>query len=86
MPDRGEKDVTVKEAKGHRDTLKMHVEDVQKPLMSVSRVGDAGHQVLFSSHGGYSQHEEAGQTTALYRDSNVYRMQVEALEPGGRVS
>lgn len=53
--------------------------DVQRPLISVSRVCEAGHRVAFTSQGGYIQHEETGRMTTFYRDHNVYRMSVEAV-------
>ena len=47
MPSKGEKDVKVTTEEGHRCVLKMQVTDVQKPLMSVARICDAGHKVTF---------------------------------------
>lgn len=43
--------------------LTMHVMDMPRPFISVSRICDAGHQVPSKSKEGYAQREEAGQTT-----------------------
>ena len=52
MPNRGEQRVRVKTREGHLCELKMQVTDVRKPLMSVSKICDAGHSVTFRSDGG----------------------------------
>lgn len=75
MPNRGEKAVSFRTSEGHNCLLKMQVTDVPKPLLSVSRVCDSGHRVVFHSRGGYIQHEITGQVTHFFRDSNVYRME-----------
>lgn len=80
MPNKGEKAVTFQTREGHHCLLKMQVTDVQKPLLSVSRVCDSGHRVVFHSQGGYIQHETTGQVTHFYRDNNVYRMEVMPME------
>ena len=36
---------------GHKCALKMQVTDVRKPLMSVSKICDAGHKVTFTKDG-----------------------------------
>ena len=52
MPNRGEKRVRVRTKEGCCCELKMQVTDVRKPLMSVSKICDAGHRVTFWSTGG----------------------------------
>ena len=76
MANRGEKDVKVMTHEGHRCLLKMQVTDVKKPLMSVARICDAGHRVVFTKDGGSIEHEVTGQTTKFDRIDNVYRLQV----------
>ena len=58
----------------------MQVTDVQTPLMSVSRVCDEGHRVVFTRDGGYIEHEESGQKTEFMRVDNVYRLNVEVAQ------
>lgn len=58
----------------------MQLAGVHRPLMSVARICDAGHQVVITRTGGYIQHDETGQTTPFYRGKSVYRMEVETVE------
>ena len=62
---------------GHKCVMKMHLIDVQKPLMSVSRICDAGHRVVFLRDGVYIEHEKTGQRTEFARVDNVYRLNVQ---------
>lgn len=80
MANRGEKDVKVVTDEGHRRMLKMQVTDVQKPLMSVARICDAGHKVVFAKEGGVIEHEITGQKTRFRRIDNVYRLKVGVAE------
>lgn len=52
---------------GHKCMLKMQVTDVHRPLVSVSRLCDDAQNVVLTIAGGYSQHEERGQTMSFYR-------------------
>jgi hypothetical protein len=76
MPNKGEKHLQVKTSEGHKCMLNMQVTDVKKPLMSVARICDAGHEVLFRSNGGTITHLGTGQTTKFQRIDNVYRLKV----------
>ena len=76
MPNRGEKEVKVITGEGHKCMLRMQVTDVKKPLMSVARICDAGHNVVFTKGGGYIEHMETGQKTRFIRVDNVYRLKV----------
>jgi hypothetical protein len=76
MPNKGEKHIQVKTNEGHKCMLNMQVTDVKKPLMSVARICDAGHQVIFRNDGGTIIHTETGQTTKFQRIDNVYRLKV----------
>ena len=80
MNNKGEKEIKVRTQEGHKCMLRMQVTDVQKPLMSVSRVCDAGHRVVFTRDGGYIEHEESGQKTEFMRVDNVYRLNVEVAQ------
>ena len=80
MGNRGEKDIKVMTSEGHRCLLKMQVTDVKKPLMSVARICDAGHRVIFTKDGGTIEHEVTGQTTKFKRIDNVYRLKVGVAE------
>ena len=76
-PELIEKDVKVITQEGHKCMLKMQVTDVKKPLMSVSRICDAGHRVVFEANGGSIEHKGTGQITRFDRVDNVYRLKVQ---------
>jgi hypothetical protein len=76
MANKGEKHIQVKTSEGHKCMLNMQVTDVKKPLMSVARICDAGHEVVFRSNGGTITHTGTGQTTKFQRIDNVYRLKV----------
>lgn len=71
--------MTVRTTVGHNCMLKMQVADALKPLISVSRICDARHGVVFHNQGGYIQHGRTRPTTAFYRDCSVYKMEVQAM-------
>jgi hypothetical protein len=77
MRNEGEKEVKVVTKEGSRCTLKMQVTNVTKPLMSVSRICDAGHRVVFEDKGGYIEHLATKQKTSFQRIDNVYRLKVQ---------
>ena len=77
MPNRGEQHVHVVTKEGHKCMLNMQVTDVKKPLMSVARICDAGHEVVFTAGGGMIKHVKTGQVTKFNRVDNVYRLKVD---------
>jgi hypothetical protein len=79
MPNMGEKHLHVLTCEGHKCLLNMQVTDVNKPLMSVARICDAGHEVVFSARGGVIRHLTTGQETKFNRVDNVYRLQVDVV-------
>ena len=68
----GEKRVKILTKEGSRCTVRMQVTDINKSLMSVSRICDTGHRVIFDSHGGFIEHIQSGQKTAFERKCVVY--------------
>ena len=71
--------VKVRASQGHRQ----HAGDGrEETLMSVARICDAGHQVVFQSGGGYIKHTGSGQITKFNRVDNVYRLKVSVAQPG----
>ena len=70
MPNQGEQQVRVKTREGHLCELKMQVTNVRKPLMSVSKICDAGEIV----------DDRMGQVTRFNRVDDVYRLVVELPE------
>ena len=61
---------------GQRCRFKLQVTDVHRPLMSVSRVCDAGHRVVFEADCGYIQSVASVEKVQFRRDNNVYRLEV----------
>ena len=72
----GEKHVDITTSEGSKCTVIMQVTNVRKSLMSVSKVCDAGHKVIFTKGGGYIEHELTGQRTKFERKGGVYSLMV----------
>lgn len=79
MPNRGEKPAIIVIEEGHRCLLNMQVTDVKNPLMSVSRVCDAGQSVMLRKNGGTIPHLATGQETKFHRVDNVYRLKARVI-------
>ena len=75
----GEKHVRVRTKEGSKCVIKMQVTDVRKSLMSVSRVCDEGHRVVFEAAGGYIEHSVTGESTCFEREGGVYILDVEIV-------
>ena len=60
--------------------FKMQVTDVRKPLMSVSKICDAGHSVTFRRDGGEIVDDRTGQMTKFNRIDDVYQLVLELPE------
>ena len=65
---------------GAKCLIRMQVTDVRKSLMSVGKVCDEGHRVIFEKSGGYIEHIATGDKTKFSRKGGVYVLDVE-LEP-----
>ena len=76
MNNKGGKDGKVRSEEEHKSVLKTPVRRVQKSLMSLSRICDAGHRVVFLKDGGYIEHERTGQRTEFAREDKVYLLKV----------
>ena len=79
MPNRGQKVVPVKLSGGGTPVaLRLQVTDVQRTLLSVSKVCDSGHEVTFRKDGGDIKHVETNTVVARFQRVNgVYRMDAE---------
>ena len=77
---KGGKHVPITTREGAKCIVRMQVNDIRKPLMSVSKVCDAGHKVVFTSNGGYIEHTESGQVTNFERKRGVYVLNVKLDE------
>ena len=79
IPNEGEKRLRVVTEEGHGCNLKMQITAVNKALLSVSKVCDAGHEVTFTNKGGRITHLESGQVTNFQRKDGVYRIRLKVL-------
>ena len=82
MPNRGRKVVKVTTNEGQKRSMNMQNTDVNRALMSVAKICDAGHTVTFTSDGGVIKHNRTGEETKFRRENNVYRMTVKMDELG----
>ena len=62
--------------------MNMQITDVNRALMSVAKICDAGHTVVFKPDGGVIKNNQTGEETKFWRESNVYRMTVKLNEMG----
>ena len=82
MPNRGKKVLHVVTKEGHTRAMNMQITDVNKALMSVARICDAGNTVIFKKDGGIIKNNKTGEETKFRRENNVYRMTVKLHESG----
>ena len=79
IPNEGEKQVRVKTEEGHFCNLKIQITAVNKALLSVSKICDAGHEVVFTKFGGHIVHCETGQIIKFRRVDGVYRLRLKVV-------
>ena len=82
MPNRGRKVVHVTTKEGQLKSMNMQITDVNRALMSVAKICDAGHTVVFKPEGGVIRNNKTGEETKFRRENNVYRMSVKLNEVG----
>jgi hypothetical protein len=80
MYNEGEKTVEVESTEGHLCSLKMQVSQVNKPLLSVSKVCDHGHEVVFNKDDGKIVNCKTGQEIKFRREDGVYRLQLRVMK------
>ena len=69
---------------GNRWGVRMQVAAVRKPLLAVSEMCDAGHDVHFLSTGeAYAVHRETGEITEFVRQKGVYEITAHVLPYSG---
>jgi len=79
----GEKHVQTQTAEGHLCGIKIQVAQVNKALLSVSKICDVGHEVIFTKDGGRIVHQVTGQVVHFRRVDGVYRLRVKVVKGSG---
>ena len=79
----GEKHVQTETAEGHLCGIKIQVAQVNKALLSVSKICDVGHEVIFTKDGGRIVHQVTGQVVHFRRVDGVYRLRVKVVKGSG---
>ena len=82
MPNSGKKVLHVVTKEGHSWAMNMQITDVNKPLMSLAKICDAGNSVIFKKDGGIIENNKSGEETKFRRESHVYRMTLKLHESG----
>ena len=82
MANHGKKVLHVCTQEGQHKRMNMQVTDVNKALMSVAKICDAGHTVVFRHDGGMIRNNISGEETQFRRENNVYRLQVKLSDSG----
>jgi len=87
IPNLGEKKFVAVSDAGVTRAMKAQVCDVNKALLSVHRVVQAGNRVVFAASGSYVQDETSGETMALTEKGGMYMLKlwVKAQGFGGPV-
>ena len=60
---------------GSARRMRFHVCEVRKPLLAVSAMVDAGHDVHFSKDGSYAYHRGTQECTRISRENGIYVME-----------
>ena len=82
MGNHGKKVLHVCTREGQFKRMNMQVTDVNKALMSVAKICDAGHTVVFRRDGGLIRNDTSGEETKFRRENNVYRLKVKLSDSG----
>jgi len=76
IPNLGEKQFVAVSDGGVMRQMKAQVCDVNKALLSVHRVAQAGNRVVFSAHGSFVQDEETGERMPLEEKGGMYMLKL----------
>ena len=74
IPNLGEKIVPMQTEEGDCLQARYQIAAVTKPLTSVSKICDQGHQVIFQADGGWVLNLRSGQSTWFPREQGVYML------------
>ena len=84
IPNLGEKCFTAVGEEGQARSIKAQVCDVNKALLSVHRMVQAGNTVVFSKHGSYAQDDETGEKMYMREQGGMYMIKMWVRNPSFR--
>ena len=76
IPNRGEKRLEWQDKTGGVGCMTMQVTDVTSVLASVSKICDAGNEVMFTSGGGFIKNQKTGRKTEFTRRGGIYELDI----------
>ena len=76
IPHLGEKQFSAVTEDGLLRKMSVHVTEVNKALLSVSRIVNAGNRVVFDSDGSYIEHKISGEWTPLEDKGGLYAIKM----------
>lgn len=77
IPNLGEKHLQgLTDNEGYRRSITAQVCDVNKPLMSVKRLIETGHSVVFDEPGAYIEHKASGERIWLKENNGMYMLKL----------
>jgi len=76
IPNLGEKKFMAVDEQGVERRMTVQVCDVNKPLLSVHKIVQAGNEVVFSRHGSYVKHEATGEKMHLRETGGMYMLKL----------
>ena len=82
IPNLGQLMVHFEDAAGRACGMPFQVADVERPLVSVSRLTQAGHRVSFEGSTGTITHEASGRVLPLRREGGVYVLELRVPRKG----
>ena len=82
IPNLGEKNFLAYGEQGQARAIKAQVCDVNKALLSVSRMVQAGNTVVFSKSGSYVEDEQTGERIPLREQGGMYMLKLWVKSPG----
>ena len=78
--DQGRRKVQLKVTGGKHRVWKPRIGDVHKPLLAISELNDAGHDVHFTAlHGAWAENTKTGEVTWFTRNNGIFEFEAEIV-------
>ena len=82
LPNLGQQVASFRASEGLNRSLRLQLDGVERPLISVAQLARAGHRVEFGADEGHIVHVPSGQRLRLQRAGGVYLLRMMVKEPG----